>query len=103
MIPAENIRDCSLSFSQSHMLNRRLLLIIECWSRAFLAKMATEYLVDSCVRGYHYYQNIWDPFIGEVLPCLPEDGNPHDRYAVAVKKLSGRVVGHVPSVVVDIN
>ena len=51
--------------------------------------------MDSCVRGYHYYQNIWDPFIGEVLPCLPEDGNPHDRYAVAVKKLS-RVVGHVP-------
>ena len=25
--------------------------------------MANEYLVDSCVRGYHYYQNIWDPLI----------------------------------------
>ena len=57
--------------------------------------MAAECLVDSCVRGYHYYQNVWDPFLGEVLPCLREDGNPHDRYAVAVSK-SSRVVGHVP-------
>jgi len=54
-----------------------------------------EYLMDSCVRGYHYYQNIWDPFLGEVLPCVQEDGNPHDRYAVAMQK-SSSVVGHVP-------
>jgi len=55
--------------------------------------MDAEYLVDSCVWGYHYYQNIWDPFIGEVLRCV-QDRNPHDRYAVAVHK-SGCVVGHV--------
>jgi len=56
--------------------------------------MAAEYLVDSCVRGYHYYQNVWDPFLGELLPCLREDGNTHDRYVVAISK-SSRVVGHV--------
>ena len=57
--------------------------------------MATEYLANSCVRVYHYYQNIWDPFIEEVSPCLPEDENLHDRYAFAVSK-SSRIVGHVP-------
>ena len=23
--------------------------------------MDAEHVVESCVRGYHYYQNIWDP------------------------------------------
>ena len=50
--------------------------------------------MESCVRGYHYYQNIWDPVIDEVLACVREDGNPHDRYVVAVYK-DTRVVGHV--------
>lgn len=56
--------------------------------------MATEFIVESCVRGYHYYQNIWDPVINEALTCAREDSNPHDRYAVAVYK-DTRVVGHV--------
>ena len=51
--------------------------------------MTAEYIVESCVRGYHYYQNIWDPVIDEVLACAP-----HDRYAVAVYK-DTQVVGHV--------
>ena len=33
-------------------------------------------------------------FIDEALTCVREDGNPHDRYAVAVSK-DARVVGHV--------
>lgn len=57
--------------------------------------MATECLVDSCFRGYHYYHNIWHCFFGEVLPCIQGDGNPYDKNAVAVNKSSG-VVGHVP-------
>ena len=48
----------------------------------------------SCVRGYHYYQNIWDLVIDEVLACVREDGNPHDRYPVAVYK-NTQVIGHV--------
>ena len=73
-----------------------------CWSKSFAIQHCTniigvkaEYCVDSCVRGYHYYQNIWDPFIGEVLSCLQEDGNPYDMYAVVVNK-SSHVVGYVP-------
>ena len=56
--------------------------------------MASEFIMESCARGYHYYQNIWDPVINEVLMCTQEDSNPHDRYAVAVCK-DTRVVGHV--------
>ena len=33
--------------------------------------MANEYLVDSCVRGYHYYQNICDPLIYRGSFTLP--------------------------------
>jgi len=56
--------------------------------------MGAEYVVASCIRGFHYYQNIWDPVIDEALTCVREDGNPHDRYAVAVRK-DTQVVGHV--------
>ena len=49
----------------------------------------------SCVHGFHVYQDVWTPFIGEVLNCRREEDNRHDRYAVAVYK-SAEVVGHVP-------
>ena len=38
--------------------------------------------VQSYVRGYHAYQDIWDPFIGEVLPLEREPNNSEDRFAV---------------------
>ena len=42
--------------------------------------------IDSCVRGYHEYSGIWEPFIGEELQCDRETANPHDPYAVSVLK-----------------
>ena len=54
-----------------------------------------EVSVTSCVRGYHEYQDIWTPFIGETLLRGREEDNSHDRYAVAIYKLA-TVVGHVP-------
>ncbi len=39
------------------------------------------------VRGYHVYQGVWDPTIGEELPCRKEHGNTQDPYAVAVPVL----------------
>ena len=56
--------------------------------------MSGEYVVESCSRGYYYYQSIWDPIIDEVLMCVQEDGNPHDWCSVTVHKDS-RVVGHM--------
>ncbi len=35
--------------------------------------------VESYVRGYHVYQRIWNPFMGEVALAVREEGNVHDR------------------------
>uniref|UniRef100_A0A1X7TG99 Ubiquitin-like protease family profile domain-containing protein n=1 Tax=Amphimedon queenslandica TaxID=400682 RepID=A0A1X7TG99_AMPQE len=51
--------------------------------------------IDSCVRGFHVYQDIWTPVLHEELDCERERGNIEDLYAVAVKK-NGHVVGHIP-------
>ena len=51
--------------------------------------------VQSYIRGYHAYQDIWDPRIGEVLPLQREPGNPEDKFAVAVIR-RGNIVGHLP-------
>ena len=51
--------------------------------------------VNSMVRGYHVYQEVWEVHIGKVLPCVREVGNRHDPYVIAVKK-DELVVGHLP-------
>ena len=45
-----------------------------------------EFRVQSCVRGYHIYEECWVALLGEELTCQQEIGNVVDRYAVAVKK-----------------
>ena len=52
-------------------------------------------MVESCVKGYHIYKDIWDAIIGEELQCARESNNSNDRYVVAVRK-NNEVVGHVP-------
>lgn len=49
----------------------------------------------SCVRGYHVYQSIWLPSIGEIVDCHRERGNATDRYAIKVMK-NDDIVGHLP-------
>ena len=51
--------------------------------------------LESMVRGYHVYKDIWISSVGEELPCQREPANLHDRHAVAVMK-DGTVVGHIP-------
>ena len=50
---------------------------------------------DSAVRGFHQYQSIWTPVVGEELPCKREACNLHNLFAVAVMK-DHMVVGHLP-------
>ena len=50
----------------------------------------------SFVRGYHAYQTIWDPKVGDVLRLEREPTNCKDRFAVAVVDARNRVVGHIP-------
>ena len=53
------------------------------------------HVFDSCIRGHHTSKDPWTPVINEELVCAQVSGNPHDPYAVAIKKGS-LVVGHVP-------
>ena len=53
------------------------------------------FTVESMVRGYHVYKDVWSASIDEHLPCRRETTNPADRFAVAVVKRD-TVVGHVP-------
>ena len=50
--------------------------------------------IESMVRGYHVYGEIWLAAVGEELSCMSEVKNSRNLFAVAVMK-SG-VVGHVP-------
>ena len=45
--------------------------------------------IDCCIRGFHVYQEIWNPVIGEARNAV-------DRYAVATVRGDGAVVGHLP-------
>ena len=60
-----------------------------------LHRAMERFSIDSCVRDYHVYNDIWEASVGEELPCHHEDGNPTDLYAVAIKR-SGMIVGHIP-------
>ena len=54
------------------------------------------YTIRSRIRGYPVYCENWTAVLGEELACEHESSNMVDRYAVAVKKDSGEIVGHVP-------
>ena len=49
----------------------------------------------SAVRGYHVYQDVWKPSIGEKLVAKQEFDNPMDKHAVKVVKRSA--ICHVSS------
>ena len=51
--------------------------------------------IESFIRGYHAYMDVWTPVEDEMLRLIPEPSNSVDRNAVAVMK-EGQVVGHVP-------
>ena len=52
--------------------------------------------IDSAVRGFHVYKDIWNPEIDEVLLCEQEFGNLHDPYTVSVVREDNVMVGYVP-------
>ena len=52
--------------------------------------------VASFIQGYHAYQDVWQPVVGEVLLSQREPSNMKDSQAVSVMK-SNLIVGHVPA------
>ncbi len=51
--------------------------------------------INSFIRGYHAYRDVWEPTTGEILLAKPELSNVRDKSAVAVFQ-DGSIVGHVP-------
>ena len=47
--------------------------------------------IDLFVRGYHAYQDIWQPTVGDILPLRREPSNDKDSLAVSII-----IVGHMP-------
>ena len=62
-----------------------------CWIRL---KMSS-YRMESCIRGFHIYKEVWTLFIGERPGCAREKSNREDPFAVAMKR-GTETVGHVP-------
>ena len=58
-----------------------------------IAKASTE--IDTYVKGYHVYKNIWKPTVNEELETEMEPDNVMDKYAVCVKKNTS-IVRHLP-------
>ena len=58
---------------------------------------ARSFSVVGVIRGYHVYQHIWTPHVGEKATMIREPGNEHDRFAVAVLEEDTLcAVGHLP-------
>ncbi len=56
-------------------------------------------VVKTTLRGYHVYQAVWEPHVGEAFISLQESMNAHDRHAMAVYRRDedpGVIVGHLP-------
>ena len=51
--------------------------------------------IPSFARGYHPYQDVWNPSVGQVLKLRKEPDNSHNCHAVAVVKSGDTVEGHV--------
>ena len=49
--------------------------------------MVELYEVESVVRGYYVYKEIWSAAVGSMLPCLQERFNTHDSYAIGFTAL----------------
>ena len=58
-----------------------------------IVKASTE--IDTYVKGYHVYKNIWKPNVNEKLETKMEPDNVMDKYAACVKK-NISIVGHLP-------
>ena len=51
--------------------------------------------IDSFIKGYHVYQEVWQPKQNEEFQAVPELENIADKYAVCVRKQANQIVGHL--------
>lgn len=60
-----------------------------------VGEFTTYFSVETMIRGYHIYKDVWKSSVGEQLLCEIEENNRQDSHTVAVVR-TGPVVGHVP-------
>ena len=51
------------------------------------------FILNSCVRGYHVYKDLWNATPGQTLTCISDRGNRNDVFAVAVQSDGNIVAG----------
>lgn len=51
--------------------------------------------INSCIKGYHDYQEIWKPTVNEKLSTRREPDNPVDKYAVYLLQDRETIDGHL--------
>ena len=82
-------RHCVLSFKNK--IWKRSIIESKKFNKNLRYKMSIEIVdvdkidYDFCsgLRGYHVYQQIWKPFIGQVIKLAREEKNPYDRFAIS--------------------
>ena len=60
------------------------------WQVHVHVSIMSSFLIESIVREYHVYKDVWDA-VGEEFLCKREDGNRVDSFAVAVAKFKFRM------------
>lgn len=60
--------------------------------------MSTCLNVETAIRGYHVYQGLWSPVVGELFVSLHQSDNTSDSHAMGVYSQNnlGLLVGHLP-------
>ena len=60
-------------------------LLVE-MATAIATAVPCSFSASGLIQGYHVYQRIWTPHVGEKATTVREPGNKHNRFAVAVLK-----------------
>ena len=56
-----------------------------------------ELKIQTALRGYHVYQDIWTPVLDEEFTCRQDADNKHDRHAVEITSTTeDEVHSHLP-------
>ena len=56
-------------------------------------RMESLLVLSAAIRGFHVYQDIWSPNLGDKFECTHES-NTKDTHAIGVY-FSGKLVGHL--------
>ena len=96
IVSCQNTGNTSDIFKTSNLANfdARVLMMAS-------ASGIVQYSFPCGLRGFHAYKEIWKPKVGDVLSCIHERNNQHDRYAIAATnllpgRLSNVTLGHLP-------